>query len=90
LQPFGARIFGVLASDADHRWCRSSTFGEGAGLKNRVTACLAAALVKAGAETNPKPQKTAALFLSDRMATVFFKPLQPINNIAIFNANSAP
>jgi hypothetical protein len=47
-------------------------FGEGAGLNNPVTAGLAVALAKAGAETKPKPKKTAALFLSGRMATVFF------------------
>jgi hypothetical protein len=40
-----------------------------------VTACLAVALAKAGAETKPKHQKTAALFLSSRMASVFLKPL---------------
>jgi hypothetical protein len=39
--------------------CRSSAFGDGAGLNNPVTACLAVALAKAGAETMPKPQKTA-------------------------------
>jgi len=42
--------------------CRSSAFGEGAGLKNPVTACLAVALAKAGAETMPKLKKTAPYF----------------------------
>jgi hypothetical protein len=41
-------------------WCRSSAFGEGAGLNNPVTACLAVALAKAGAETKPKLKKTAS------------------------------
>jgi hypothetical protein len=36
--------------------------GEGAGLNNPVTACLAVALAKAGAETMPKLKKTAPFF----------------------------
>src|SRR6202453_2726546 len=49
LWPFGARIFGF-----------GRGFGEGAGLNTPVTACLAVALAKAGAETTPKPKKTAS------------------------------
>jgi hypothetical protein len=45
-------------------WCRSSAFGEGAALKDPVTACLAVALVKAGAETKPKLKKTASALSS--------------------------
>jgi hypothetical protein len=48
-------------------WCQSSPVpiiggAEGAGLNIPVTACLAVALAKAGAETMPKPKKTALIF----------------------------
>jgi hypothetical protein len=48
---------------------------EGAGLKNPVTASLAVALAKAGAETKPKLKKPLLLFRPNRLATVFPKML---------------
>jgi len=47
-----------------------------AGLNNPVTACLAVALAKAGAETMPKLKKTAfSLSPHHRMTAVFLKML---------------